>query len=176
MQGSQERIPMVSQYFYKVLRRLFFNARLRGLENLSAERARDPRCQPCGLIRPCLGHHLTPDEVYPWVASEVTDRHRGPTDPGGVRRAGAASEAPRQLSSAGDRQGMRGADEGHRGHSRVSEKQGDQEHRASAAFLFSSRERTSSFLRRTPRGRSTTCCASSAPVSSTWRGCTTRRR
>ncbi len=63
---------MLSQYFYKVLRRLFFNAHLRGVKNLCQE----PSilvANHAGAFGPVSVITSMPLEMHPWVASEVTD-------------------------------------------------------------------------------------------------------
>ena len=64
---------MVSQYFYKVLRRLFFNARLRGLENLSTDEPVILVANHAGAFGPVSVITSMPVEMYPWVAHEVTE-------------------------------------------------------------------------------------------------------
>ena len=64
---------MVSQYFYQVLRRLFFNARLRGLENLSATEPMILVANHAGAFGPVSVITSMPGDVHPWVAHEVTD-------------------------------------------------------------------------------------------------------
>jgi 1-acyl-sn-glycerol-3-phosphate acyltransferase len=63
---------MLSRYFYRVLRRLFFNARLRGLANLSGE----PSilvANHAGAFGPVSVITSMPVQMYPWVAHEVTE-------------------------------------------------------------------------------------------------------
>jgi 1-acyl-sn-glycerol-3-phosphate acyltransferase len=64
---------MVSQYFYKVLRRLFFNAHLRGLENLHTSEPVILVANHAGAFGPVSVITSMPVEMYPWVAHEVTD-------------------------------------------------------------------------------------------------------
>ena len=62
---------MLSQYFYRVLRRLFFNTHLRGLRNLSGE----PSilvANHAGAFGPVSIITSMPMEMHPWVAHEVT--------------------------------------------------------------------------------------------------------
>jgi hypothetical protein len=63
---------MLSQHFYKVLRRLFFNTHLRGVRNLSGE----PSilvANHAGAFGPVSVITSMPLEMHPWVAHEVTD-------------------------------------------------------------------------------------------------------
>jgi hypothetical protein len=64
---------MVSQYFYMVLRRLFFNARLRGLKNLSSDEPVIMVANHAGAFGPVSVITSMPGEIYPWVAHEVTE-------------------------------------------------------------------------------------------------------
>jgi len=64
---------MVSQYFYKVLRRIFFNARLRGLENLSTDEPVILVANHAGAFGPVSVITSMPVQMYPWVAHEVTE-------------------------------------------------------------------------------------------------------
>ncbi len=64
---------MVSQYFYKVLRRLFFNARLRGLENLYSDGPAILVANHAGAFGPVSVITSMPVPVCPWVAHEVTE-------------------------------------------------------------------------------------------------------
>jgi hypothetical protein len=64
---------MVSQCFYKVLRRLFFNARLRGLKNLSIDEPVILVANHAGAFGPVSVITSMPVEMYPWVAHEVTE-------------------------------------------------------------------------------------------------------
>jgi hypothetical protein len=64
---------MISRRFYKVLRRLFFNTHVEGLNNL---RAADPVIfvsNHAGSFGPVSVITAMPMQIYPWVASEVTD-------------------------------------------------------------------------------------------------------
>jgi hypothetical protein len=64
---------MVSQYFYKVVRRLFFNARLRGLKNLASDEPVILVANHAGAFGPVSVITSMPGEIRPWVAHEVTD-------------------------------------------------------------------------------------------------------
>ena len=64
---------MVSQHFYKVIRRLFFNAHLRGLENLRTAGPLILVANHAGAFGPVSVITSMPVEIYPWVAHEVTD-------------------------------------------------------------------------------------------------------
>jgi 1-acyl-sn-glycerol-3-phosphate acyltransferase len=64
---------MVAQHFYKVLRRLFFNARLRGLEHLSSSEPMILVANHAGAFGPVSVITSMPCEVHPWVAHEVTE-------------------------------------------------------------------------------------------------------
>ena len=64
---------MVARHFYKVLRRLFFNARLRGLENLSSSEPMILVANHAGAFGPVSVITSMPCEVHPWVAHEVTE-------------------------------------------------------------------------------------------------------
>jgi hypothetical protein len=64
---------MVSQYFYKVLRRLFFNAHLRGLRNLSVNEPVILVANHAGAFGPVSVITSMPVKMYPWVAHEVTN-------------------------------------------------------------------------------------------------------
>jgi hypothetical protein len=75
MQGSRfGAAGMVSRYFYSVLRRLFFNAHLRGLENLRTAEPVILVANHAGAFGPVSVITSMPVEIYPWVAQEVTDR------------------------------------------------------------------------------------------------------
>jgi 1-acyl-sn-glycerol-3-phosphate acyltransferase len=65
---------MVSQFFYKVLRRLFFNAHLRGLENFRTAEPVILVANHAGTFGPVSVITSMPVHVYPWVAHEVTER------------------------------------------------------------------------------------------------------
>lgn len=64
---------MVSQHFYKVLRRLFFNARLGGLRNLSTDEPVILVANHAGAFGPVSVITSMPFQMYPWVAHEVTE-------------------------------------------------------------------------------------------------------
>jgi 1-acyl-sn-glycerol-3-phosphate acyltransferase len=64
---------MVSQHFFKVLRRLFFNAHLRGLENLHSAEPTIFVSNHAGAFGPVSVITSMPMAIYPWVAHEVTD-------------------------------------------------------------------------------------------------------
>jgi 1-acyl-sn-glycerol-3-phosphate acyltransferase len=64
---------MVSRYFYYILRRLFFNAHLRGLENLDSDEPVILVANHVGAFGPVSVITSLPIEIYPWVAHEVTD-------------------------------------------------------------------------------------------------------
>jgi 1-acyl-sn-glycerol-3-phosphate acyltransferase len=64
---------MLSQYFYKVLRRLFFNAHLRGVENLRSGEPAILVANHAGAFGPVSVITSMPVEMHPWVAHEVTD-------------------------------------------------------------------------------------------------------
>ena len=64
---------MVSRHFFKVLRRLFFNAHLRGLRNLHGAEPFILVSNHAGAFGPVSVMTSMPFEIYPWVAHEVTD-------------------------------------------------------------------------------------------------------
>ncbi|MGO9310720.1 MAG: lysophospholipid acyltransferase family protein [Spirochaetia bacterium] len=64
---------MVSRYFFKVLRRLFFNAHLSGLENLRTSEPFILVANHAGAFGPVSVITSIPLRIYPWVAYEVTD-------------------------------------------------------------------------------------------------------
>jgi len=64
---------MLSKYFYKVLRRLFFNAHLRGLQNLRGNEPVILVANHAGAFGPVSVITSIPTPTYPWVAHEVTD-------------------------------------------------------------------------------------------------------
>lgn len=64
---------MLSRYFYKVLRRLFFNAHLRGLQNLRGGEPVILVANHAGAFGPVSIITSIPTPTYPWVAHEVTD-------------------------------------------------------------------------------------------------------
>jgi 1-acyl-sn-glycerol-3-phosphate acyltransferase len=57
---------MVSRYFFTVLRRLFFNARLRGLENLSSDEPMILVANHAGAFGPVSVITSMPGEIHPW--------------------------------------------------------------------------------------------------------------
>ncbi len=65
---------MVSHCFYKVIRRLFFNAHLSGLENLHDAEPVILVANHAGSFGPVSVITSMPVDVYPWVAHEVTER------------------------------------------------------------------------------------------------------
>jgi 1-acyl-sn-glycerol-3-phosphate acyltransferase len=70
---ARSELPMVSQYFFKVLRRLFFNAHLRGAANLRTNEPLILVANHAGSFGPVSVITSMPVEIYPWVAREVTD-------------------------------------------------------------------------------------------------------
>ena len=64
---------MVAQHFYKLLRRLFFNAHLRGMKNLDQDEPVIMVANHAGAFGPVSVITSMPMEMYPWVAHEVTD-------------------------------------------------------------------------------------------------------
>ena len=64
---------MLSRCFYKVLRRLFFNARLRGLQHLRGDEPVILVANHAGAFGPVSIITSIPTPMYPWVAHEVTD-------------------------------------------------------------------------------------------------------
>jgi hypothetical protein len=64
---------MISQHFYGVLRRLFFNAHVSGLKNLQAPGPVIFVSNHAGAFGPVSVITSMPVEIYPWVAHEVTD-------------------------------------------------------------------------------------------------------
>jgi 1-acyl-sn-glycerol-3-phosphate acyltransferase len=64
---------MLARYFYKVLRRLFFNAHLRGLSNLRGGEPVILVANHAGAFGPVSIITSMPTPAYPWVAHEVTD-------------------------------------------------------------------------------------------------------
>jgi 1-acyl-sn-glycerol-3-phosphate acyltransferase len=64
---------MVSQYFYKLLRRLFFNARLGGIKYLSTDEPVILVANHAGAFGPVSVITSMPVRMFPWVAHEVTD-------------------------------------------------------------------------------------------------------
>jgi 1-acyl-sn-glycerol-3-phosphate acyltransferase len=66
---------MVAKYFYKVLRRLFFNSRVRGIGNMQAGEPVIMVANHAGAYGPVSVITSMPFTLYPWVAHEVTDLH-----------------------------------------------------------------------------------------------------
>ena len=64
---------MVAQHFYKLLRRLFFNAHLRGVKNLDPNEPVIMVANHAGTFGPVSVITSMPMEMYPWVSHEVTD-------------------------------------------------------------------------------------------------------
>jgi 1-acyl-sn-glycerol-3-phosphate acyltransferase len=64
---------MVARYFYMVLRRLFFNSRLRGTGNLRSDEPVIMVANHAGAFGPVSVITSVPVRMYPWVAHEVTD-------------------------------------------------------------------------------------------------------
>ena len=66
---------MISKYFYKVLRRLFFNSRVRGIGNVQAGEPVIMVANHAGAYGPVSVITSMPFPLYPWVTHEVTDLH-----------------------------------------------------------------------------------------------------
>ena len=66
---------MIAKYFYKVLRRLFFNSRVRGIANVQAGEPVIMVANHAGAYGPVSVITSMPFKLYPWVAYEVTDLH-----------------------------------------------------------------------------------------------------
>jgi 1-acyl-sn-glycerol-3-phosphate acyltransferase len=64
---------MVARYFYRVLRRLFFNSHLRGLVNLKTDEPVIMVANHAGAYGPVSVITSMPLKLYPWVTYEVTD-------------------------------------------------------------------------------------------------------
>ena len=64
---------MVARYFFKVIRFLFFRARLRGRENLRSDEPVIMVANHVGSFGPVSVITSFPIRLYPWVAHEVTD-------------------------------------------------------------------------------------------------------
>jgi 1-acyl-sn-glycerol-3-phosphate acyltransferase len=64
---------MIARYFYKVVRRLFFNSRLRGTENLHGDEPVIMVANHVGSFGPVSVITSLPIRAYPWVAHEVTN-------------------------------------------------------------------------------------------------------
>jgi 1-acyl-sn-glycerol-3-phosphate acyltransferase len=65
---------MISRHFYKVLRRLFFNAHLGGLKNLQSGEPAIFVSNHAGAFGPVSIVTSMPVEMYPWVAHEVIEK------------------------------------------------------------------------------------------------------
>jgi 1-acyl-sn-glycerol-3-phosphate acyltransferase len=66
---------MIAKYFYKVLRRLFFNSRVRGIGNVKEGEPMIMVANHAGSYGPVSVITSMPFKIYPWVAHEVTDLH-----------------------------------------------------------------------------------------------------
>jgi hypothetical protein len=64
---------VVTRYLYKVLRRLFFNTRLRGTANLCAGEPVIMVANHVGSFGPVSVITSMPARMYPWVSCEVTE-------------------------------------------------------------------------------------------------------
>jgi 1-acyl-sn-glycerol-3-phosphate acyltransferase len=64
---------MVARVFYRVIRRLFFNARLRGARNLQGDEPVIMVANHVGSFGPVSVITSVPVKMFPWVAHEVTD-------------------------------------------------------------------------------------------------------
>ncbi len=64
---------MVAQHFYKLLRRLFFNAHLHGAKNIDSTEPVIMVANHAGSFGPVSVITSMPVEMYPWVSHEVTD-------------------------------------------------------------------------------------------------------
>jgi 1-acyl-sn-glycerol-3-phosphate acyltransferase len=64
---------VVAQHFYKLLRRLFFNAHLRGVKNLDPNEPVILVANHAGTFGPVSVVTSMPMEMYPWVSNEITD-------------------------------------------------------------------------------------------------------
>jgi len=69
---------MLSRCLYKVIRRLFFNARLQGLDNLPGEPSIFV-ANHAGAFGPVSVITSLPLAMHPWVAHEVTERRNAAT-------------------------------------------------------------------------------------------------
>ena len=116
---------MVSRRFYKVLRRLFFNAHLRGLENLGGAGPFIFVSNHAGAFGPVSVITSMPFDIYPWVAHEVTDlRTAAPRIQAEFVEPELRLRPPLSVCRReGDRLGVRGDHEGHQGDPRVPEEQ-----------------------------------------------------
>jgi 1-acyl-sn-glycerol-3-phosphate acyltransferase len=68
-------VNVIAKYFYKVLRRLFFNSRVRGIRNVQAGEPVIMVANHAGAYGPVSVITSMPFTIYPWVAHEVTDLH-----------------------------------------------------------------------------------------------------
>jgi hypothetical protein len=64
---------MIAKYFYKVLRRLFFNSRVHGIGNVKTGEPVIMVANHAGAYGPVSVITSMPFKLYPWVAHEVTD-------------------------------------------------------------------------------------------------------
>jgi len=64
---------MISKYFYKVLRRLFFNSRVQGVRNVNSDEPVIMVANHAGAYGPVSVITSMPFTLYPWVTHEVTD-------------------------------------------------------------------------------------------------------
>ena len=64
---------MIARHFYSVIRRLFFNSRLRGVGNLRSDEPVIMVANHVGAFGPVSVITSIPMRMYPWVAHEVTD-------------------------------------------------------------------------------------------------------
>jgi 1-acyl-sn-glycerol-3-phosphate acyltransferase len=64
---------MVAKYFFKVIRRLFFNSHLHGLKNLRSDEPVIMVANHVGSFGPVSVITSLPLRMFPWVAYEVTD-------------------------------------------------------------------------------------------------------
>jgi 1-acyl-sn-glycerol-3-phosphate acyltransferase len=64
---------MIAKYFYKVLRRLFFNSRVRGISNVQSGEPVIMVANHAGAYGPVSVITSMPFKLYPWVTHEVTD-------------------------------------------------------------------------------------------------------
>ena len=64
---------MVAKYFFKVIRRLFFNSHLHGLKNLQGDEPVIMVANHVGSFGPVSVITSLPLRMFPWVAHEVTD-------------------------------------------------------------------------------------------------------
>jgi 1-acyl-sn-glycerol-3-phosphate acyltransferase len=65
--------PMFARHFFKLLRRIFFNARLHGLDNLNNDEPVIMVANHVGSFGPVSVITSMPTRLYPWVSHEVTD-------------------------------------------------------------------------------------------------------